>query len=92
MLRSESSGKEMITKSPFSDLPQYAQDYTHEQRQRVVAYLSQKSLAELRRRQNIMHAQMVVARRLSDQYTRNRALTNLQTMFDMESEAIRLQM
>ena len=45
----------------FSDLPQYCKDYTAEQHERVVAWLSALPMADLRQRQAIVEEQKATA-------------------------------
>lgn len=80
----------------FSDLPQYVQDYTPEQRDRVVKHLAKKTLAELRKMQSINKAQI---RNVSVGGERAGALGNrreevmasLQAMADIYTDAVMLQ-
>ena len=52
----------MVTADPdFTDLPQYCKDYTAEQTERVVDWLSRLGLSELRERQSICNEQIGMA-------------------------------
>ena len=79
-----------ISQDDFSDLPRWVEDYSEDQRDRVVTFLSSKPLAELRKRQGIICSQIESASHLPD-VKREKVVADLQGMFDMECEAIRQQ-
>ena len=77
----------------FSDLPKRTTDYTAEQTERVVLFLAEKPLSELRRRQEVIELQIRLAHRRAQNESSNRgrmleALEDLQAMHDHVSSAV----
>jgi len=82
-----------MTTLDFSDLPKRITDYSAEQTGRVVLFLAEKSLSELRRRQEVIESQIRLAhcRAGSEPSNRGRmleALEDLQAMHDHVSSAV----
>lgn len=77
----------------FSDLPQRASQCTVDQVERVVLFLAEKPLSELRRRQKIIESQIRHAHRRAGSEPSNRvrmleALEDLQAMHDRVTIAV----
>ena len=77
----------------FSDLPKRITDYSAEQTERVVLFLAEKPLSELRRRQEVIESQIRLAHRRAGNEPSNRArmlaaLEDLQAMHDHVSSAV----
>ena len=77
----------------FSDLPKRTTDYTAEQTERVVLFLAEKSLSELRGRQEVIESHIRLVHRRAGNEPSNRgrmleALEDLQAMHDHVSSAV----
>jgi len=77
----------------FSDLPKRITDYTAEQTERVVLFLAEKSLSELRTRQEVIESQIRLTHRRAGNEPSHRgrmleALEDLQAMHDHVSSAV----
>jgi len=77
----------------FSDLPKRITDYSAEQTERVVLFLVEKPLSELRRRQEVIESQIRLAHRRAGNEPSNRGrmlevLEDLQAMHDHVSSAV----
>ncbi len=82
-----------MTTLDFSDLPQRTSQCTTDQVERVVLFLAEKSLPELRRRQEVIESQIRFAHRRAQNESSSRArmleaLEDLQAMHEHVSSAV----